>query len=156
MVHSNYLNQCWLIISTVPWHSSEGFIMRKYEDTNQWISIENLYFSKIEFRYHRGQWVNYAVAHCDLLTPHDVMGPYVSSLIQDVYRCTWNSGAPVNTICSHKGSAKPLSTEPMLIFSNGHTYRKKFMWKYNNFANLTLILKCCLQNGGHFEPKSRC
>ena len=32
---SHYLNQCWLIISKVLWHSSEGIIMRRSEDTNQ-------------------------------------------------------------------------------------------------------------------------
>ena len=32
---SHYLNQCWLIISKVLWHSSEGIIMRRCEDTNQ-------------------------------------------------------------------------------------------------------------------------
>ena len=30
---SHYLNQSWLIISKVPWHSSEGIIMRRSEDT---------------------------------------------------------------------------------------------------------------------------
>ena len=34
MAPSRYLNQCWLIISKVLWHSSEGIIMRS-EDTNQ-------------------------------------------------------------------------------------------------------------------------
>ena len=32
---SHYLNQSWLIISMVLWHSSEGIIMRKSEDTRQ-------------------------------------------------------------------------------------------------------------------------
>ena len=32
---SHYLNQCWLIISKVLWHSSEDIIIRKFEDTNQ-------------------------------------------------------------------------------------------------------------------------
>ena len=32
---SHYLNQCWLIISKVLWHSSKGIIMRRFEDTNQ-------------------------------------------------------------------------------------------------------------------------
>ena len=32
---SHYLNQCWLIISKVTWHSSEGIIMTASEDTNQ-------------------------------------------------------------------------------------------------------------------------
>ena len=31
---SHYLNQCWLIISKVLWHSLEGIIMRRSEDTN--------------------------------------------------------------------------------------------------------------------------
>ena len=32
---SHYLNQCWLIISKVMWHSQEGIILRRSEDTNQ-------------------------------------------------------------------------------------------------------------------------
>ena len=35
MAPSHYLNQCWLIINKVLWHSSEGIIMRRSEDTNQ-------------------------------------------------------------------------------------------------------------------------
>ena len=30
---SHYLNQCWLIISKVLWHSSEDIITRRFEDT---------------------------------------------------------------------------------------------------------------------------
>ena len=32
---SHNLNQCWLIISNVLWHSSEDIIIRRFEDTNQ-------------------------------------------------------------------------------------------------------------------------
>ena len=32
---SHYLNQCWLIISKVLWHSSEDIIIRRCEDTKQ-------------------------------------------------------------------------------------------------------------------------
>ena len=35
MAPSHYLNQCWFIISKVLWHSLEGIIMRRSEDTNQ-------------------------------------------------------------------------------------------------------------------------
>ena len=35
MAPSHYLNQCWLIISKVLWHSSEDIIIRRSEDTNQ-------------------------------------------------------------------------------------------------------------------------
>ena len=32
---SHYLNQCWLIIGEVPWHSSQSIILGQCEDTNQ-------------------------------------------------------------------------------------------------------------------------
>ena len=32
---SDYLNQCWLIISMVLWHSAEDIIIRRFKDTNQ-------------------------------------------------------------------------------------------------------------------------
>ena len=32
---SHYLNLCWLVISKVLWNSSEGTIIRRYEDINQ-------------------------------------------------------------------------------------------------------------------------
>ena len=32
---SHYLNQCWLIISKVLWHSPEDIIIRRFEETNQ-------------------------------------------------------------------------------------------------------------------------
>ena len=32
---SHYLNQCWLIISKVLWHSSKNIIIRRFEDTSQ-------------------------------------------------------------------------------------------------------------------------
>ena len=54
---SHYLNQCWLIISKVRWHSSEANIMRRSEDTNQLNKIENSIF-RIASRSPRGQWVN--------------------------------------------------------------------------------------------------
>ena len=41
---SHYLNQCWLIIGKVPWHSSQDIILRWFEDTNQWNKIENSSF----------------------------------------------------------------------------------------------------------------
>ena len=54
---SHYLNQCWLIISMVLWHSSEDIIIRRFEDTNQQSKTED-YIFKITLRSPRGQWVN--------------------------------------------------------------------------------------------------
>ena len=56
MAPSHYLNQCWLIISKVLWHSSEDIIIRS-EDTKQLNKIENSIF-RITSRSPRGQWVN--------------------------------------------------------------------------------------------------
>ena len=54
---SHYLNQCWLIIDEAPRHSSQGIILRRCEDTNQWNEIENCSF-KMASRSPRGQWGN--------------------------------------------------------------------------------------------------
>ena len=32
---SHYLNQCWLIISKVLWHSTDGIIIRRFEDISK-------------------------------------------------------------------------------------------------------------------------
>ena len=48
------LNQCWLTISKVRWHSLEGIIVRRYEDSNQQIMIENI-MCKIASRFLRRQ-----------------------------------------------------------------------------------------------------
>ena len=55
---SHYLNQCWLIISKVLWHSSEDIIIRWFEDINQYSKIED-YIFKITLRSPRGQWVKW-------------------------------------------------------------------------------------------------
>ena len=41
---SNYLNQCWLIIHEVPWHSSGYIIIRRSEEINQLNKIDNCSF----------------------------------------------------------------------------------------------------------------
>ena len=37
---SHYLNQCWLIIREVPWHSSGCIIIRRSEEDNQYNKIQ--------------------------------------------------------------------------------------------------------------------
>ena len=53
---SHYLNHCWLTISKVQWHSSEGNFSRDISAINHWNQLE-IYFSKISFKSPRGQWV---------------------------------------------------------------------------------------------------
>ena len=54
---SHYLNQCWLIISKVEWHSSKGKFTRGTSDINPCNYPENE-VPKISFKFPRGQWVN--------------------------------------------------------------------------------------------------
>ena len=53
----HYLNQCWIIISKVQWHSSVGSFTSETSAINQWNYLENN-LSKISFKSPRGQWVN--------------------------------------------------------------------------------------------------
>ena len=52
----NYLNQCWFIISQIPWHSSEGNFKRDTPVINHQISLTIT--TKISFIYLRGQCEN--------------------------------------------------------------------------------------------------
>ena len=55
MAPSHYLNQCWLIISEVQWHSHWGNFTRDASTINHY-PFEN-YIYKISFKFPRGQWV---------------------------------------------------------------------------------------------------
>ena len=54
---SHYLNQCWLIISEVNWHSYLGNFTRYASTVNHWNPLEN-YICRISFKCPRGQWFN--------------------------------------------------------------------------------------------------
>ena len=54
---SHYLKQCWLIISKVHWHSSEGNFTRDASTINYWNCLK-ITCLKISFKSPRGQWVN--------------------------------------------------------------------------------------------------
>ena len=67
---SHYLNQCWLIIGEMPWHSSEGIIVRRCEDTIQWNKIENCSF-KMASSSPRGQWNWFdSIFVCQVISEH--------------------------------------------------------------------------------------
>ena len=57
MAPSHYLNQCWLIMSKVRWHSSKGNFARDTSSINYQNHFEN-YFSKISPKSPRGQRFN--------------------------------------------------------------------------------------------------
>ena len=53
---SHNLNQCWLIISKVQWHSSKANFTRDTSAINHWYCLENQ-VPKISFKFPTGQWV---------------------------------------------------------------------------------------------------
>ena len=59
---SHYLNQCWLIISKIQWHSSEYNFTRYTPSISHWNKLEN-YLSKILFKSPRVQWVKIKAHH---------------------------------------------------------------------------------------------
>ena len=92
---SHYQNQCWLIISKVQWHSSEG---NSTIDTSP-INHSNYlgkYSPKISFKCPRSQWVN-------------------SSPPSGVYMHWWTGSALVQIMACCLFSAKSLP-EPMLVY----------------------------------------
>ena len=54
---SHYLDQCWLIISKVEWHSSKVKFTRDTSAIDHWNYLENL-LPKSSITFPRAQWVN--------------------------------------------------------------------------------------------------
>ena len=78
---SHYLNQCWLIICEVPWHSSRCIIIRRSEETNQLNKIEYCSF-KMASRSPRGHWVNLSKAgHVNIWDPNLVITTPADGLV---------------------------------------------------------------------------
>ena len=63
---SHYLEQSWLIISEVQWHSYQGNFTRGASTISHQNPFEN-YISKISFKFPRGQWVNTETSPWSLL-----------------------------------------------------------------------------------------
>ena len=62
MAPSHYLNQCWLVIGEVLWHSPEGNVTRNAQDNYPWYKFENYWF-KIIIASPRAQWVQYLLTY---------------------------------------------------------------------------------------------
>ena len=54
---SHYLNQCWLIISEVLWHSPDSNFTENASDIYRWNDFEIYWFETV-VKSPRGQWVN--------------------------------------------------------------------------------------------------
>ena len=55
---NHYLDQCWLTISEVLWHSPESNFKRNAQDIYPWYELENYWF-RITVKYYRDQWVKH-------------------------------------------------------------------------------------------------
>ena len=78
---SHYLNQCWLIVSKVQRHSSEGNFTIDTSAMNHWNYLEN-YLSKISFKSPRGQWVD----------SHSPRVPGISAIHTFIKYASWGCG----------------------------------------------------------------
>ena len=96
---SHYLNQCWLIISNVQWHSSEGNFTRNNSAIDHWNKLEN-FLAKISFISPRGQWVN--------SSPHAA------------YMHQWNGSALCQIMAWHKFSDKPSPEYHLMTMPSSH------------------------------------
>ena len=72
MAPSHHMNQCWLIISKVEWHSSKGKFTKDTSAINHWNYLEN-YVPKISFQFLRGHWVNATIS------------PFIMAAVKDCY-----------------------------------------------------------------------
>ena len=108
---SNYLHQCWLIISKVYWHLCESDFTRDALAINHMNKCEN-YQSKISSKSPSGQWANAKLLPC-----HDVIHA-VNHASSAVHRWFINCYSNVMEIsfCSHLNSNELITT----IFCRWH------------------------------------
>ena len=102
MAPSHYLNQCWLIISRVQRHLSEGNFTIDTSGINHWNYLEN-YLSKNSFKSPRGQWVK--SSHCNWFEDH---APVDFVLIFKWVAETWFH----DTVPGYQPKQRPLGNMP--------------------------------------------
>ena len=68
---SHYLNQCWLIINEVQWHSYLSNFTTNASTISHWNLFEKC-MSKISFKSFRGHWVNHAIPLAESMTWHQI------------------------------------------------------------------------------------
>ena len=101
---SHYLNQCWLIICEVMWHSHESKFSA--QATNLWKEFENCTF-KITATFLRGQWVKLfwpcnTIWHLRIGSSLvQLMACYLSSLTVDQQAITWNCWLITSAVLWH-------------------------------------------------------
>ena len=66
---SHYLNQCWLIIGKVQWHSFECNFTRDTSAISHWNYLEN-YLSKILFKSPRDRWGSMSLSSLQINMPN--------------------------------------------------------------------------------------
>ena len=142
---SHYLNQCWLIISKVLWHSSEGNFVKIPQPPFTEVSLKN-YLPIIKLKAPRGQWVN-------------AMELSLSCTNPSIY-------ASVNqAIIGSENSLSP-ALHQAIICTNVDSFlnralRNRFKWKLNQNTTIFLpsrkwIMKRSFVKCSHFVSVSWC
>ena len=108
MASSHYLNQCWLIVSKVQWHSSDGNSTRDTSAFNRKNWLEN-YLSRISLESPRIQRVTDKHIHSPLPRAHELLlssPPHVADRVPRVVA----SVADLQTQAAHVALAAVLPT----------------------------------------------
>ena len=138
------MDQCWLIISKVQWHSSECNSTRETSVTSHWNYLEN-YLSKILFQSPRGQWVNILTWMQFLQASMDI---HLTHWGRMTYMRQQDKPSMVHIMVWHQ--AIIWTNAGILLIRPLGTNFKEFQSQFIHFHSRKCIWKCCLGNYGHF------
>ena len=132
---SHYLNQCWLTIIKVPWHSPEGITIRSSADTRHRNKIQFWIF-KIDSRFPRGQWVKniinmrfYQILFHALNLIHHFLTIFCIHFLERYHACRYP-----DTFRLHFNSLRPSDT----------------IWPHRSGSTLAQVMACCLTAPSHY------
>ena len=164
---SHYLNQCWLIISNVKWHSSKGKFTRDTSAINHWNHLEN----KVSFKFLRGQWVNILCLYDGIFGMdrklHIVKYNYLS-MPYLYWSSNQNISRPLFIKKTLSHGYKYLHYKPQMVWQpsqvyNGNPYipiRCCFLnllwpsdtiWRLISGSTLAQVRDCCLMSPSHYH-----
>ena len=153
---SHYLNQCWLIISKVSWHSFEGNFTAGISAINQcnWLKI---YSSKISLKSPRPQWLYtqgqhnlFRLALNDKKTMHELHSQYHSCWWPGEARYRGINRHDIDIACleyfmSHTRTADQTDSMKIYfsIFLHFTTIQYLISWSLPNYTQVTKNVCVC-------------
>ena len=130
---SHYLNQCWLIIVKVQWHSSECNFTRDTSAISHWIYLEN-YSYKILLESPRVQWV-YDTAtpardQCVKSNSVTLQLKHRNTLIQSI-KVNWKGGCDGDSMIYHDDCQRLSTWHPSISQENMTVSNSTLFFQHN-------------------------